>query len=256
MFKSLLIISFALVSVISFNALAFDPTTPVDALKGVQKAKTLSGASKLSQITLKSITLSDLAFSTKAENIATLIDKAAEAGKLPASKLFHYAKEYNKIDNGDEILLKCIQSEGCDPDNYIAAVKKSNPHSGSPAEQIDAQPKMVKNAPKESANSKSAAMVHGGKKATQQISYSELPLEAQQTLKNIEKGGPFPYAKDGATFHNREGKIPEKEPGYYREYTVETPGASNRGARRIIVGKNGEKYYTDDHYETFMEIIK
>lgn len=88
------------------------------------------------------------------------------------------------------------------------------------------------------------------------ITYQELPVEAHQTLESIDKGEPFPYSKDGISFHNREGKLPSKEMGYYREYTVKTPNASDRGARRIITGKNGEKYFTDDHYQSFKEIEK
>lgn len=86
------------------------------------------------------------------------------------------------------------------------------------------------------------------------ITLSELPIEAHQTFKDIEKGEPFRYPKDNTIFRNREGKLPVKDFDYYREYTVATPNASDRGAKRIIVGKNGEKFYTDDHYQTFKEI--
>jgi len=86
------------------------------------------------------------------------------------------------------------------------------------------------------------------------VTRQELPVEACQKLESINKGGPFHYPKDGIIFHNREENLPVKEPGYYREYTVETPNATDRGAKRIVVGKNGEKYYTDDHYQTFKEI--
>jgi ribonuclease T1 len=70
----------------------------------------------------------------------------------------------------------------------------------------------------------------------------------------IEAGGPFPYRQDGATFQNREGLLPSEPAGYYREYTVETPGSEDRGARRIIAGKGGELYWTDDHYASFTRI--
>ena len=86
------------------------------------------------------------------------------------------------------------------------------------------------------------------------ILYGDLPIEAHQTLKEIEKGKPFRYAKDGVVFRNREGKLPIQKTNYYCEFTVETPNATDRGARRIIVGENGEKFYTDDHYENFKEI--
>lgn len=80
-----------------------------------------------------------------------------------------------------------------------------------------------------------------------------LPREARDTLALIESGGPFPYRQDGATFQNREHRLPRHEPGYYREYTVETPGSPDRGARRIIAGGDppAEFFYTDDHYGSF-----
>jgi ribonuclease T1 len=86
------------------------------------------------------------------------------------------------------------------------------------------------------------------------IPAQDLPKEARDTLAIIMKGGPFPYSKDGATFSNREHALPKRGRGYYREYTVKTPGARNRGARRIIAGAPGEYYYTDDHYATFKRI--
>jgi guanyl-specific ribonuclease Sa len=83
-----------------------------------------------------------------------------------------------------------------------------------------------------------------------------LPAEARQTLRLIAAGGPFPYDRDGATFQNRERRLPAQSPGYYREYTVTTPGSSDRGARRIVSGGNPpvEFYYTDDHYRSFRRI--
>jgi ribonuclease T1 len=85
---------------------------------------------------------------------------------------------------------------------------------------------------------------------------SELPPEARETLERIKSGAPHPYAQDGRTFRNRERLLPKREPGYYREYTVKTPGAKDRGARRIVVGRNGDYYYTDDHYRSFRRIIE
>jgi ribonuclease T1 len=87
------------------------------------------------------------------------------------------------------------------------------------------------------------------------IPLSDLPPEAKQTLTLIKQGGPFPYPRDGITFGNREGRLPAHRKGYYREYTVKTPGRRDRGARRIIAGSAGEFYYTDDHYKTF-KLIK
>lgn len=88
------------------------------------------------------------------------------------------------------------------------------------------------------------------------IAYDDLPPEAHDTIALIEQGGPFPYSRDGITFQNRERILPRKAEGYYREYTVITPGASTRGAKRIVTGQDGEMYYTDDHYESFSEIIR
>ena len=85
---------------------------------------------------------------------------------------------------------------------------------------------------------------------------AELPAEAKATLSLIHKGGPFPYAKDGSVFGNREGILPKQKHGYYREYTVRTPKVRTRGARRIIKGASGEFFYTDDHYNSFKRILE
>lgn len=90
------------------------------------------------------------------------------------------------------------------------------------------------------------------------VDVRELPPEAQATLALIKRGGPFPYRKDGSVFFNRERRLPPKPRGYYTEYTVPTPGARDRGARRIVAGgdpaTSGEYYYTDDHYQSFRRI--
>ena len=88
------------------------------------------------------------------------------------------------------------------------------------------------------------------------IPAAQLPKEARETLALIRAGGPFPYPQDGKTFSNREKLLPLRERGYYREYTVKTPGARDRGARRIVAGERGEYYYTADHYRTFRRIIE
>ena len=87
-----------------------------------------------------------------------------------------------------------------------------------------------------------------------EVSLSQLPAEARDTILLIRKGGPYPYAKDGAVFGNREGQLPPQKRGYYKEYTVKTPGVRTRGARRIIAGAGGELYYTEDHYNHFRRI--
>ena len=84
----------------------------------------------------------------------------------------------------------------------------------------------------------------------------ELPAEARETLARIKAGGPHPYPQDGKVFQNRERRLPLRERGYYREYTVKTPGAKDRGARRIVAGRGGEFYYTEDHYRSFRRIIE
>lgn len=86
------------------------------------------------------------------------------------------------------------------------------------------------------------------------ISVSQLPVEAINTMYLIETDGPFPYSKDGSVFQNREGRLPDRSGGYYREYTVDTPGSPDRGARRIVGGDDGELFYTGDHYDSFSQI--
>jgi len=83
-----------------------------------------------------------------------------------------------------------------------------------------------------------------------------LPPEAIATLGLIERGGPFPYDRDGTTFQNRERLLPERPRGYYREYTVATPGSRDRGARRIVTGGHPPEvyYYTEDHYRSFRRV--
>ena len=85
------------------------------------------------------------------------------------------------------------------------------------------------------------------------ISLAELPPQWRATYALIHEGGPFPYDKDGSVFGNRERLLPLKKRGYYREYTVRTPGSRDRGARRIVAGGDppSEWYYTDDHYDSF-----
>lgn len=87
-----------------------------------------------------------------------------------------------------------------------------------------------------------------------EVRIHELPIEARSTLELVKTGGPFPYAQDGRVFSNREKLLPMQRRGYYREYTVRTPGVRDRGARRIVAGRPGEYYYTDDHYRSFRPI--
>lgn len=92
------------------------------------------------------------------------------------------------------------------------------------------------------------------------IALTALPPEGQQTYRLIHQGGPFPYEKDGSVFGNRERLLPRQARGHYREYTVKTPGARDRGARRIVCGGEVPKspeacYYTEDHYASFRMIV-
>lgn len=87
------------------------------------------------------------------------------------------------------------------------------------------------------------------------VAESALPEQAEVTLAHIRAGGPYPYPRnDDKTFRNSERLLPRQGNGYYREYTVKTPGSSDRGARRIITGSPDEKYWTDDHYDSFSRI--
>lgn len=100
----------------------------------------------------------------------------------------------------------------------------------------------------------SGAAIAQGPAAIGAIALAALPREAHATLALIKAGGPFPYARDGSAFGNRERLLPARGRGYYREYTVPTPGARDRGARRIVAGASDEYYYTGDHYNSFRRI--
>lgn len=103
------------------------------------------------------------------------------------------------------------------------------------------------------------ARPEGSASAAASVSLQSLPEEARETYRSILSGGPFPHDKDGTVFGNRERQLPQMSRGYYREYTVRTPGASNRGARRIVCGGEPPQrpevcYYTGDHYASFNRI--
>lgn len=96
--------------------------------------------------------------------------------------------------------------------------------------------------------------------STTPIALAELPPQGRTTYALIREGGPFPYDKDGSVFGNRERLLPPQKRGYYREYTVRTPGSRDRGARRIVCGGKPRTpdacYYTSDHYASFREIVE
>lgn len=88
------------------------------------------------------------------------------------------------------------------------------------------------------------------------ITLARLPEQARTTLRLINSGGPYPYAKDGAVFGNFEALLPRQPSGFYHEYTVVTPGSPDRGARRIVAGENGSRFFTADHYDSFREVVR
>ncbi|MCL4834874.1 MAG: hypothetical protein KJZ86_20705 [Caldilineaceae bacterium] len=88
------------------------------------------------------------------------------------------------------------------------------------------------------------------------ILYNDLPPEAKETIGLIDNNGPFPFRQDDSTFQNREGILPSQPRGWYREFTVITPGSRDRGARRIVEGEDGLLFYTDDHYASFREVMR
>ena len=92
------------------------------------------------------------------------------------------------------------------------------------------------------------------------VRLAELPVQGRETYELIRRGGPFPYDKDGTVFGNRERLLPAQKRGYYREYTVRTPGSRDRGARRIVCGGPVRMpqacFYTADHYASFRKIVE
>lgn len=87
-----------------------------------------------------------------------------------------------------------------------------------------------------------------------EVPLSSLPAQVADTVALIRSNGPFPYSQDGVVFGNNEGYLPARPRGFYREYTVQTPGSADRGARRIITGADGQYYYTGDHYDSFFQV--
>ncbi len=100
----------------------------------------------------------------------------------------------------------------------------------------------------------SLVLARAGWMRSSDISLQTLPSEARETLVLIDRGGPFPFRRDGIVFQNRERQLPAREHGCYREYTVPTPGERDRGARRIVAACEGVQYYSDDHYRSFRKI--
>ena len=107
-----------------------------------------------------------------------------------------------------------------------------------------------------SSSSPSSSQARGGEDGLATVRLSQLPRQARETVALIDDGVPYPYRRDGVVFGNRERILPRQASGWYHEYTVSTPGSSDRGARRIVTGKDGTMYYTDDHYETFRRVVR
>ncbi|HEX7308343.1 ribonuclease domain-containing protein [Lentzea sp.] len=111
------------------------------------------------------------------------------------------------------------------------------------------------NAKPSASSSAAAGAVPGAKSGMDVQALSKLPAEAVKTWKLIEANGPFPYPRnDGVTFENREKRLPQQKSGYYKEYTVPTPGSPDRGARRLVTGSEKEVFYTGDHYSSFVVV--
>jgi len=97
--------------------------------------------------------------------------------------------------------------------------------------------------------------------AVASVAFTGLPVQGREVMEQIRQGGPFRYEKDGTVFGNRERQLPGQKRGYYREYTVPTPGLSHRGARRIVCGGQRPQapdacYFTEDHYSSFRLIVQ
>jgi ribonuclease T1 len=133
----------------------------------------------------------------------------------------------------------------------VAAASPTRQPTSQPTQQPTAEPTATPR-PQAAATATFPARING----LPTIAIDDLPPDAWETIALIDSGGPFPFDRDGITFENREGLLPDRSRGYYREFTVITPGASTRGARRIIEGEEGELYYTDDHYDSFSYVVR
>jgi ribonuclease T1 len=144
----------------------------------------------------------------------------------------------------------------------LAGCGKEEPRSGS----VSGEPAVAASqAPVQSVQSaqptpEPAAKEEEARDGLATVHIAQLPRQAVATLRLVEAGGPFPYEKDGVVFGNRERVLPRHPRGYYHEYTVPTPRARDRGARRIVCGgprrQIGDCYYTDDHYASFKRIAE
>jgi ribonuclease T1 len=133
-------------------------------------------------------------------------------------------------------------------------------HSTSPADRPAGQPSAARThdgpSPTGSGSSRGGQTGRDPESGLPWIQVGALPAQARQTLQLIDDGGPYPYDRDGVVFGNFEGVLPQHQRGYYHEYTVPTPGESDRGARRIVTGGEDEFFYTGDHYASFERIAR
>jgi len=135
----------------------------------------------------------------------------------------------------------------------------SGPGSAGPGTSASPAPSSSSSTSSRSATTRapSAAATRDPETGLRVVALSSLPREAQQTVALVERGGPFPYRQDGATFGNRERRLPSHPNGWYREYTVVTPGEDDRGPRRIVTGDDDRQvFYTGDHYGSFVRVAR
>ena len=162
---------------------------------------------------------------------------------------------------GPDPTSSVISATGSGP-TLAAGNSSTTPSSITPSSTTLAKTTLAKTTLSKTTVSKSAATSAGATSSRARdeaglviVKPAQLPAEAQSVLKLIAAGGPYPFSRDGIVFENREGILPKKAKGYYHEYTVVTPGEKDRGTRRIVSGSGGERYYTADHYESFVRVL-
>lgn len=132
---------------------------------------------------------------------------------------------------------------------------RATPEPAAPAEPPRVDPPAAPPAPPPpAAVAGGSAQPRAARDGAARIAWSALPPEARETIARIKKGGPYPYRKDGSAFGNRERHLPPRKAGFYREYTVPTPGAKDRGARRIVASRDGAFFYSPDHYRSLARV--
>lgn len=138
----------------------------------------------------------------------------------------------------------------------FVSVTGNDPPAPSPTQTISTTAVLVDETPAQAEGQQGTPNERSGTSGLPTVALVALPAEAQRTYELVLAGGPYPYPQDDGVFGNREGNLPAQEYGWYREYTVETPGAEDRGARRLVVGEDGLFFYTDDHYQSFREVLE